>query len=148
MNIRTAIAAVVAMVLLVTLAFERSRQLDSNIAIDYYHFWGIGVARDRVRDDPYAGVKSYSETLNELVERSGSPHLRAANVWRRTIQPTGTPFFYAIVSWQPESFDVGYAEWKSRCSCMQRSSPRLSTGWLDSAGSGDGPPSGQPPWLH
>jgi hypothetical protein len=78
-------------------------------AVDFYHLWGIPVARDALGSDPYAATQAYAAHLNGVADGSASPTLRITNGLRRVILPTGTPAFYALFSVLPRDFDRALA---------------------------------------
>ncbi|HSS27210.1 MAG TPA: glycosyltransferase 87 family protein, partial [Usitatibacter sp.] len=67
------------------------------------------LAHDTLAANPYAQVKEYGEFLNDVSARSASPMLKRANNTRRVIEPTGTPFYYAVFGVLPRDFDISAA---------------------------------------
>jgi hypothetical protein len=104
-------AALAALLLTAYAAVEAARDFRYQFGIDFYHLWGVPHAQSRsiARQNPYADTEAYSQFLNGVSAASGSEKLRAANGFRRTIEPTGTPLFYAAFSVLPGDFDRAYA---------------------------------------
>ena len=78
-------------------------------AVDFYHLWGVPVARDALGSDPYAATQAYAAHLNAVADSSTSATLHVTNALRRAILPTGTPSFYALFSVLPRDFDRALA---------------------------------------
>ncbi|HXF77772.1 MAG TPA: glycosyltransferase 87 family protein [Usitatibacter sp.] len=79
------------------------------LRVDFYHMWGVPLAHDTLAANPYAKVKEYGDFLNDVTAHSASPMLKRANNARRVIEPTGTPFYYAVFSVLPPDFDAAAA---------------------------------------
>jgi hypothetical protein len=77
------------------------------VGMDFYQFWGVPAAKQlsTLRDSPYADRDAYARVLNELSDASTSARLRMVNGMRRTLQPLGTPFFYASFSALPVDYE-------------------------------------------
>lgn len=102
---RDRILAALAIALLPVVAMHAWLAMLEIGAVDFYHLWGIPVARDALGSDPYAATPAYAAHLNGVAERSASAALHGANALRREILPTGTPSFYAVFSVIPRDFD-------------------------------------------
>lgn len=100
---------VLAAALLLAAVANAVRSFDDFPGVDFYHLWGIGLAHQSVPGDPYANTAQYSEALNRIATGTSSERLRLTNGWRRTIEPTGTPVFYALFDVLPRDYDTGYA---------------------------------------
>ena len=74
--------------------------------IDFYQFWGVPLARAsaNLQATPYTDGPAYARVLNAMADASGSPRLREANRYRRTLEPMGTPFLYAAFAVFPEDY--------------------------------------------
>jgi hypothetical protein len=105
------IVIVLAAALVTAAAFRAAFDFDHYYGVDYYHFWGVPAAHEAAGGNPYSRTTQYAEYLNRVADASGDPHLRASNRYRREIQPTATPFFYATCALLPHAFDAGYATW-------------------------------------
>lgn len=79
--------------------------------VDFYHFWGIDIAREtgQLKGTPYRDSASYANVLNTLVDASPSAKLHRANATWRELAPTGTPFLYAAFSFLPSDYEVAHA---------------------------------------
>lgn len=81
--------------------------------IDFYHYWGIPAARAFAGEEPlgtpYTNGPRYAGILNAHADASTDGHLARANAERRSIDPTGTPFFYACFAWLPLDFTLAHA---------------------------------------
>lgn len=106
-----AIVVVIAAALTTLVALRASYDIEVNYGVDYYHLWGVPAAHDIVDGNPYSRRQAYSEALNRVADADSDPHLYWSNHFRRSIQPTGTPFFYAVCGLLPRTFEVGYARW-------------------------------------
>ena len=109
MKWRWALEPVLAVALLINAAAAGFHDFTHFYGVDYYHYWGIPIARDALGGDPYANTPEYARYLNGLSDGSQDIDLRWANHFRRTIEPTGTPLFYAACSLLRGSFGTGYA---------------------------------------
>jgi hypothetical protein len=106
---RSALEPILAVALLVNAAAAGFHDFTHFYGVDYYHYWGIPIARDALGSDPYASTSEYARFLNQMSDASTDIDLRWANHFRRAIEPTGTPLFYAACSLLPGSFGAGYA---------------------------------------
>lgn len=81
--------------------------------IDFYHYWGIPAARALAGEEdlssPYTNGPRYAGVLNAHADASTDKHLVLANSDRRTIDPTGTPFFYLCFAWLPLDYSTAHA---------------------------------------
>lgn len=81
--------------------------------IDFYHYWGIPAARAFAGDEhlasPYANGPRYAGVLNAHTDASDDKHLALANADRRSIDPTGTPFFYVCFAWLPLDYSSAHS---------------------------------------
>lgn len=99
-----------AAILAVYLALGASRLFPSQHGIDLYHPWGVHQAYDVLARSPYTDTAGFGQWLSEASKASDSAKLKAANqFWEKrrgpTLEPTGTPFFYAVASILPHDFD-------------------------------------------
>jgi Glycosyltransferase family 87 len=99
----------VALLLLAAAMIDGWKTFPNVFSLDFYHMWGVPIARDALGSNPYAGLDSYSAHLNGTVAESSSAKLHRANSARRTIQPTGTPYYYASFALLPHDFDRALA---------------------------------------
>ena len=96
------------------LLFTATRDFPNQLGMDLYHPWGI----ERVREaqprvaNPYVDPVHYGRVLFDqaYAGRDASRKLWVtANAWRGRsdvmFEPTGTPLFYALLSWLPRSYD-------------------------------------------
>jgi hypothetical protein len=79
------------------------------LRVDFYHMWGVPLAHGTLAANPYAKVKEYGDFLNDVTAHSTSAMLKRANNGRRVIEPTGTPFYYAVFGVLPRDFDAAAA---------------------------------------
>jgi hypothetical protein len=96
-----------ALVLTAVMAWDGVTNFDDQLGIDFYHLWGVGVAHARVGGNPYADTQAYAASLNAIAA-GGSTRLKAVNAYRKRIEPTGTPLFYAVFSLLPADYDTAY----------------------------------------
>ncbi|MCE9593244.1 MAG: hypothetical protein K8S98_03525 [Planctomycetes bacterium] len=80
--------------------------------IDFYHYWGIPAARELAGAEelgtPYANGPRYAAILNRAADASSDRHFQQANAERRSIDPTGTPFFYLCFAALPDDFTTAH----------------------------------------
>ena len=76
----------------------------SQPAIDFYNIWGVGRAHAELGGNPYADADAYSRKLASIADASGEAGLRETHARRPVIDPTGTPFFYALFALLPRDF--------------------------------------------
>ncbi|HEX4781401.1 MAG TPA: glycosyltransferase 87 family protein [Usitatibacter sp.] len=103
------LVAVAALALAAAAAVDGWRTFPYLLRMDFYHMWGVPLAHDTLAANPYAQVREYGDLLNEVTVRSASPLLKRANNARRVIEPTGTPFYYAVFGVLPRDFDAAAA---------------------------------------
>ncbi|MBF0425312.1 MAG: hypothetical protein HQL66_05795 [Magnetococcales bacterium] len=102
------------MALLTGLAGQYSDLFEKAQGIDFYQYWGIGIAlkSGRVPDaNPYRHEKLIQSTLNEIVDHTtGDPRLKAANKYRRDdLEFAGTPLLFSLWSLvRVESFSTAF----------------------------------------
>lgn len=80
--------------------------------VDFYHFWGIAAAHSSGEaglGTPYANGPRYAALLNARADASQDPHFKRANQERRSIDPTGTPLFYATFAILPADYTTAHA---------------------------------------
>ncbi|MCC6407727.1 MAG: hypothetical protein IT453_11210 [Planctomycetes bacterium] len=81
--------------------------------IDFYHFWGIAAAHELAGDEdigtPYVNGPRYAALLNAVADASQDRHLKQANGERRSIDPTGTPFFYMCFAGLPADYSKAHS---------------------------------------
>ena len=100
---------IAALALVLAAALDGVRTFPYLLRVDFYHMWGMPLAHDTLAANPYAQVKEYGDFLNDVSARSVSPMLKRANNMRRVIEPTGTPFYYAVFGVLPRDFDTAAA---------------------------------------
>ena len=100
---------VLALCLLAAAGIEATRVFPHLRAMDFYHMWGVPLAKDALGSNPYAARVDYGTYLNAIAERSASDLLHTANAARREIWPMGTPFYYACFAWLPGDFERALA---------------------------------------
>jgi hypothetical protein len=103
------LVAAAALALTAVAAVDGWRTFPYLLRVDFYHMWGVPLAHDALAANPYAKVKEYGDFLNGVTAHSASPMLARANNGRRVIEPTGTPFYYAVFSVLPRDFDAAAA---------------------------------------
>jgi len=103
------VVAAAALALAAAAALDGWRTFPYLLRVDFYHMWGVPLAHDALGANPYAKVKEYGDLLNDVTARSPSPMLKRANNARRVIEPTGTPFYYAVFGVLPRDFDAAAA---------------------------------------
>jgi hypothetical protein len=80
--------------------------------IDFYHFWGISKAHLWSTDplgNPYTHQAQYAASLNAHAEDSEDARLKTVNVYRRTLQLTGTPLCYAVFGFLPKNYSNAFS---------------------------------------
>jgi hypothetical protein len=104
-------APLAALLLLGFLAVSASRDFPWQFGYDFYHLWGIALAQSTpgAPRNPYADTDGYAQVLNAVSDASRSEKLHSANAFRRVIEPTGTPLFYASFAFLPADFDRAHA---------------------------------------
>ena len=104
------LAPLAALVLAIALFLDATDNFSGQIGIDFYHLWGVPAAHEALGTEvnPYAATTAYARRLNEVAAASTSAKLKAVNAHRRTIEPTGTPSFYAAFDVLPRDFDRAY----------------------------------------
>src|SRR5512146_885669 len=100
-RVARALFPAIAAALLLGAAFNAVDNLDRYFGVDYYHLWGVGLAHRLVPGDPYSHVAEYAQALTDVAAASPSERLHLTNAYRQAIQPTGTPFFYAVFDLLP-----------------------------------------------
>jgi hypothetical protein len=109
MSVARKILPLLALALLATAGIEATRVFPRLRAMDFYHMWGVPLAKDALGSNPYAARVDYSTYLNGIAARSESYILLTANAARRDIWPMGTPFYYACFAWLPGDFERALA---------------------------------------
>jgi hypothetical protein len=103
------LVAAAALALAAAAALDGWRTFPYLLRVDFYHMWGVPLAHDALGANPYAKVKEYGDLLNDATASSPSAMLKRANNARRVIEPTGTPFYYAVFGVLPRDFDAAAA---------------------------------------
>ncbi len=111
---RSILGAVVALALCVLLFASAFEAFPEQPGADFYQFWGVPVGKRLLAthdslESPYANPQRYASELNGAVQFSRSEKLHAANALRRTLEPMGTPFLYAVFAVFPEDYDAAQA---------------------------------------
>jgi hypothetical protein len=101
-------APLAALAVLVAVAITAVQRFDYQIGVDFYHLWGVGLAREALGGNPYVATHDYAEFLNRVSEASASARLHYVNGFRRAIEPTGTPLFYATFAALPRDYDFAF----------------------------------------
>jgi hypothetical protein len=96
---------IAALALVAAAALDGVRTFPYLLRMDFYHMWGVPVAVDALEGNPYAQAPEYAQLLNTITTNSDSAMLKRANNARRVIEPTGTPFYYAMFAVLPADFD-------------------------------------------
>jgi hypothetical protein len=92
-------------------AWEGVRFYSHHWSMDLYHPWGFNLAQASLPGaNPYAETRRFGEFLDAQALASGSDALRWVRdfwEWRspNKIEPTGTPFYYAVHAFLPADFD-------------------------------------------
>jgi hypothetical protein len=91
------------------LAIGVAHLFPGQLGIDLYHPWGIPKAREAVGTTPYADLSGYGRWFSEAAQSSTDAKLRETHTfWEKrrgqTIEPTGTPLFYASFGFLPRDF--------------------------------------------
>jgi hypothetical protein len=113
---RVPAAAWIVVLLLATayLLVTAARDFPNQLGQDLYHPWGIGLAREALPpgSNPYRDPVAYGEIAAQAAAaaREASPRLwMAGGVWKSrseaAFEPTGTPFFYAVMALLPGDYD-------------------------------------------
>src|SRR4051812_41136030 len=102
------------------LLFTSMRDFPNQLGMDLYHPWGI----ERVREaepgvaNPYVDPAHYGRVLFDEASavRVASPKFWVtALMWQSRsdvmFEPTGTPLFYALLSWLPRSYERTHLAW-------------------------------------
>ena len=101
----------VTLVLLAVLVAHARTAFPRQLGIDFYHFWGIPLVQRLAvtSPDPYRAPRAYAAVLNKIADTSSSQKLHEANRYRRLIEPTATPFLYAIFAFLPDDYQRAQA---------------------------------------
>jgi len=84
----------------------------SETGTDFYHVWGVPAAskwHGEQLGSPYPDLKLYEGVLNQAADASQDDHFKVANKRRRTIDPTGTPLFYAMFWFLPRDYSAAHS---------------------------------------
>jgi hypothetical protein len=108
-RLRALAGPVVALALLAAAVSTAVDQFGVYFGVDFYHLWGVGLAHRTVPGDPYSHIDEYSRALTGIAAVSPDKILPYTSKFREIIQPTGTPFFYAVFDVLPAGFDFGAA---------------------------------------
>ncbi len=109
--VRSVAGAVVAVILGAYLAVSATEAFPYQAGADFYQFWGVPVAKQvsAAHDSPYVDAPGYAQALNAISDSSPSEKLRAANSYRRVLEPMGTPFLYAVFALFPQDYESAQA---------------------------------------
>jgi hypothetical protein len=95
-------------------AWEGARFYPHHWSMDLYHPWGFNLAKESMPGaNPYAQTQRFGEFLDRTALASSSEALRWVRdfwEWRspNKIEPTGTPFYYAVHGLLPADFDLAH----------------------------------------
>ena len=105
------IAWLAAIALTAYFAFTAVATFPYHATPDFYGFWGVGAARSAAGIDttPYGDATPYNKALDAIVALSGSQKLQGARQARPALDPTGTPFFYALFAGFPRDYGAAQA---------------------------------------
>jgi len=111
---RSVLGAVVALALCVLLFASAFEAFPEQPGADFYQFWGVPMGKRLMaahdsHQSPYVNPEGYASELNGAVQFSRSEKLHAANALRRTLEPMGTPFLYAVFAVFPDDYDAAQA---------------------------------------
>ena len=86
----------------------------SQVPVDLYHPWGVPLVQAvKPGTNPWRDTAVYGDALAQLAAESSEGKLRlAAAHWQPSpnhAEPTGTPFFYATLSFLPSDFTAAHA---------------------------------------
>jgi len=94
-------------------------------SMDLYHPWGIPLAHRAFGDasNPYADTARYGAFIDSVARASKNDALLwVSDFWqwrnpRGFIEPTGTPFYYAVQAWVPANFEQVHLLYTLACFC-------------------------------
>jgi hypothetical protein len=133
------------------LAFELHDHLRHTAGVDLWQPWGIARVRAELPGvaSPYAVPETYGKRLAEDAAAAdpGGEEAATARYWARRgghgFEPTGTPAFYAAMSWLPARLDAARvawgwlsaaaAAWAVYALARSYRAPRLGAAWMAAA---------------